>query len=318
MKNMLMKYLRPSVKINGEVNGHICGNGLVVINRNATFFGTIKTRVLKTAGTIIGDVSSDKLIVKRTGKFYYRNVKYQSISLHSGGDCSSIKSIMEEHGENQTVAKIYITRQMEKNRDIFQEQSFDENTEGNFIELAGIEKNEKAGRFKKLSGLFRINKTQKDISVTEETVSKNYTGDKVTTVGNNSVAVENDIKYKKDIDKNFDYNEKTDIPSTKDEPLVTTFKKPTEAADRKEPLVAFAGTFTENYVNSTDKYDFRASDIKSTSEPGKKEPVINTENISYSEKEQKKTEVSRETFQEERPQKKEKSTDSGIKFVYTF
>ena len=128
MKNFLMGHFRPRVRINGEMNGHICGKGKVVINCGAIFFGTIKTEVLKTAGIIIGDVDSSRLIVKKTGKFYYRNIQYQSISLHNGGVCSSIKSIIEEQSDDQMVTKVYITQQMEKNRLVFKEQYLEENS----------------------------------------------------------------------------------------------------------------------------------------------------------------------------------------------
>lgn len=128
MKNLIMSFFRPCVVINGEMNGHICGKGKVVINCGAIFFGTIKTEVLKTAGIIIGNIDSDRLIVKRTGKLYYRNIQYQSISLHNGGVCSSIKSIIEEQSDDQMVTKLYITQQMEKNRLLLKEQNLEENS----------------------------------------------------------------------------------------------------------------------------------------------------------------------------------------------
>jgi len=115
MKNLSIWHFGPRVRINGEMNGYICGKGKVVINRNATFLGIVKTEVLKTAGIIIGDVYSDKLIVKRTGQFYYRNIQYQSIDIQDGGVCSSIESVIEGQSGEQIVTKLYIAQLMEKN-----------------------------------------------------------------------------------------------------------------------------------------------------------------------------------------------------------
>lgn len=142
MKNLLIGYFGPRVRIYGDMKGYIYGKGKVVIDRNATFFGTIKAQVLKAVGIIIGDVYSNKLIVEKTGQFYYRNIQYQSINIHEGGVCSSIKSIIEEQSGDQMVTKLYVAQQIEKNSMLLLDQNLEEKPEEYSDGSAGKAQNE--------------------------------------------------------------------------------------------------------------------------------------------------------------------------------
>ncbi|TWP23885.1 polymer-forming cytoskeletal protein [Apibacter muscae] len=72
------------IKLDGKVTGNIDSAGGVILGQKGFINGDIKTKLLTVYGSIEGDVFTDELIIKSTGKLT-GNIHAKSIELEKGG-----------------------------------------------------------------------------------------------------------------------------------------------------------------------------------------------------------------------------------------
>lgn len=85
LKLFMLSRISPNATINGTVKGELNNAKLVNIKPCGNYIGSIKAKVLHVAGSFVGSIDVDTLVVHSTGRIYYDMAKARKVYIYHDG-----------------------------------------------------------------------------------------------------------------------------------------------------------------------------------------------------------------------------------------